>query len=759
MRTRRAPTSLTSTDELLAALRAGRLLSSRRIDRLAASWLPLLEDVGARVRELVAAGALTAYQAEQVLAGKAHRLRLGPYCILDRLGHGGQGQVFKAKHGLMKRIVALKVFGKLRPQDRRGRRTAGRPPSSVVIDPRSDLPPRAVLLENFRREVQAAAHLSHPHIVTAYDAAEARGLLFLVMEYVEGIDLARLVAEEGPLPVESTVEYVRQAALALQYANERGLVHGDVKPSNLLLARTGPEEGTIKLLDLGLARRMCGPREAAAERELAGTPDFMAPELSDDPAGADVRSDLYSLGCTFYFLLTGQVPFPGKSWTEKILRHQLDVPTWVKELRPEVPEEVAAIVHRLLAKDAADRFATPADVVAALGEWLASGGREGEAPAEPRAEDSAGASPSPKRPVFLGSHVKRALAGAVAVMVGLLAARGARWAQAGRSAERELSPPVAGTPKPIETKTVFFLVEGSAARYETLEAAIAAAPDGGTVTIHGNGIMPTPPVSLRGKALTLRAAPGCKPCLQIAAKKKDDPPWRALLTTDRPLSLEDLFLRQQGLDEEGHLVYSERAAVRLTRCRLESPGGAAIVCRNGPEVRVRDCVVEAGPSAVSIEVGQPESFRLEIAGSTLRVAQTTGPALSIWAPEVRRPTRVELRLERNVLECGRVAAFTALPAELTILANENDWTYREALLSYAGWAEPDAWRRLTRWQGWNNRYRGPGSWLSVDGRPEPVAGLAGWLSLWGTSEPGSREVAESSSPSSSTLARGVAPNR
>ncbi len=209
-------------------------------------------------------------------------------------------------------------------------------------------PPTAVLRS--RREVEAAAQLSHPNIVAAYDAVRARGMLFLVMEYVEGVDLGRLVAGAGLLPVRLACEAVRQTALALQYAHQRGLLHCDVKPSNLLLVHPprprwdsdalvelsdGRRPVLVKLLDMGLARRIGGPDGTAGD-DLEGTPDYMAPERGGgDPT--DGRSDLYSLGCTFYHLLTGQPPFPGGDWAAKLLRHRLDAPAPVRARRPDLP--------------------------------------------------------------------------------------------------------------------------------------------------------------------------------------------------------------------------------------------------------------------------------------------------------------------------------------------------------------------------------------------------------------------------------------
>ena len=341
MRTRRRSLKPpTDANELLAALRAGRLVSSQQLRQLALNWSESapdepddpVEGTRRRALELVDAGCLTSWQVEQVLSGRARRLRMGQYRLLEWLGAGGMGSVYKAEHRLMKRIVALKILG---DSPRR---------NAVELCPKR----MRKIAARCRREVEAAAHLSHPHIVAAFDAVYACGKLILVMEYVEGADLGRWVAQAGPLPVALACEAVRQTALALQYAHSRGLLHCDVKPSNLLLVHPpvvrwdadallalsdGRRPTRIKLLDMGLARRI-DDADGSVESELNGTPDYLAPERGAGDA-VDGRADVYSLGCTFYHLLTGQPPFPGGDWSGKLLRHRLDSPTPIPTLRPD----------------------------------------------------------------------------------------------------------------------------------------------------------------------------------------------------------------------------------------------------------------------------------------------------------------------------------------------------------------------------------------------------------------------------------------
>jgi serine/threonine protein kinase len=275
---------------------------------------------------------------------------LGQYLLLELLGEGGMGRVWKARHQLMQRLVALKVIQ-----------------GHFLAD--------AGTVARFQREIRAAAQLDHPHLVRALDADEVAGTHFFVMEYVAGTDLARLVKEQGPLPVARACDYVRQAALGLQHAHEKGLVHRDVKPGNLFLAA----DGTVKVLDLGLASLVraqdvgSAASDATPAGALLGTPDYLAPEQARDARSADGRADLYGLGCTLYHLLTGRPPFPAGTLAEKLLGHQLHEPKPVAALRPEVAPGVAAVVGRLMAKRPEDRYPTAAAAAAALAPFAGDG--------------------------------------------------------------------------------------------------------------------------------------------------------------------------------------------------------------------------------------------------------------------------------------------------------------------------------------------------------------------------------------------------
>jgi WD40 repeat protein/tRNA A-37 threonylcarbamoyl transferase component Bud32 len=264
------------------------------------------------------------------------------YRITEVLGVGGMGAVYKAEHRLMERTVALKVIKK-----------------SLMDEPAA--------VERFRREVKAAALLSHPNIVTAFDAEQAGDTHFLVMEYVEGTDLARLVKANGALAVPLACDYVRQAALGLEHARQKGMVHRDVKPHNLMLT----PQGVVKILDFGLASLASAAAGSLTDLgTLMGTPDYMAPEQARDARRADSRADVYSLGCTLYHLLAGRPPFAGTTPLERVVAHLESTARTLGEVRGDLPPGLAAVVERMMAKDPTQRFQTPGEVAAALASFV-----------------------------------------------------------------------------------------------------------------------------------------------------------------------------------------------------------------------------------------------------------------------------------------------------------------------------------------------------------------------------------------------------
>lgn len=332
--------TLASVGDLVQTLERYRLLEADQLAELK-GIAPSHSDTPLRLAgSLLHRGWLTAYQINRILRGEAADLVLGRYVLLDSLGVGGMGQVFKARETRLGRFVALKVLRKERIS-------------------------KPDLVDRFYHEIQAAARLSHPNIIHAYDAEQIGDTHVFAMEYVEGIDLSRFVKRCGSLPVPQACEYVRQAGLGLQHIHENGMVHRDIKPGNLLRAYPGD---AIKILDMGLARLHQAEEGTEGDRLtrlgfVQGTVDFISPEQALNSRCADIRSDLYSLGCTFYYLLTGRVPFPSDEPMAKLIAHSCATAVPIEQLREEAPPQLCTIVAKLMAKRPDERYQTPAELI------------------------------------------------------------------------------------------------------------------------------------------------------------------------------------------------------------------------------------------------------------------------------------------------------------------------------------------------------------------------------------------------------------
>jgi serine/threonine protein kinase len=331
--------------DFLELLRKSGLVPKDRLER----WLQEttrtqpLPAAGAELSTLlVREGLLTPYQSARLLEGKwQHFIVKNKYKILTKLGEGGWSSVFLCEHLTMNRRLALKV---LLPK----------------------LASNAGVVQRFLREAAAVGSLNHPNIVHAFDFDCDGNLYFLATEYVEGVDLNQLVRKHGPLDIGRSLSVIAQAAAGLQYAFQAGWVHRDIKPSNLLVDAAG----RVKILDLGLARLFHDDGESLTQQfdkeATLGTADYMAPEQAIDSHDVDIRADIYSLGATLYFLLAGKAPFADCSAAQKLMMHLNRAPRPIRDLRPEVSKDLAAIVERMLAKNPAERFQTPAEVLATL---------------------------------------------------------------------------------------------------------------------------------------------------------------------------------------------------------------------------------------------------------------------------------------------------------------------------------------------------------------------------------------------------------
>jgi serine/threonine protein kinase len=351
-----------TANDLIGALQDSGLFTPEQVVALSAELRALEDDdPSALMRHLIQRDWLTLYQLRKVVHGKAAELHLGPYVVTDKLGEGGMGKVYRAVHVRSGRGVAVKVV-------------------------RSALLSNPIVQKRYQREIDTARALDHPNVVRVYGNDVAPdGRCFLAMEFVDGIDLARLVREHGVLRPQEAAEYVRQAALGLHHAHEKGIVHRDIKPSNIVVSGErhlpgSTEPAVAKLLDMGLVREVgfdaSNGEDLTRAGTVVGTPDYMAPEQAKNSSTVDRRADLYGLGCTFYYLLTGRPPFPDGTAIEKILKHQVDPPPPLQAVRPDVSEELAQVVSKLMAKRPDDRFQSARELADALAP-LARYGRGG----------------------------------------------------------------------------------------------------------------------------------------------------------------------------------------------------------------------------------------------------------------------------------------------------------------------------------------------------------------------------------------------
>ncbi len=324
---------LVTNEQLEYALRVGR----HRLDQQGVAsrgTIPdrLLADI------LVEQEILTAYQADQLLEGRT-KLKLGPYWITDWIGQGGMGRVYKGVHQLMGRVCAVKV----------------------LMATRSTAEAR----DSFAREIRMQAKLDNPYLVRAFDAGQDGSVHYLVTEYVPGMDLRRLVRSRGPLPIQHAAKIILQAALGLDYAHKKGLVHRDVKPGNILVT----PEGEAKVSDVGLAGFAHDLMNDPRAGKIVGTTDYLSPEQIRTPLEIEPTSDIYSLGCSLYYAVCGKVPFPGGDTASKMRRHIEETPWHPRNFAPDVPEDFVDIIADMMEKDHRKRIASAAEVAARLEPW------------------------------------------------------------------------------------------------------------------------------------------------------------------------------------------------------------------------------------------------------------------------------------------------------------------------------------------------------------------------------------------------------
>jgi serine/threonine protein kinase len=336
-----------TSDDFVGLVRKSSLIEPDRLD----DYLEEQRTLGALPSEpkeiakaLIRDGFLTNYQAKLLLKGKYRGHTISKYKILERLGTSNNSSIFLCEHLSMRRKVALKILPLFKAED-------------------------PVALARFYREARAAGSLDHPNIVHTYDHGQEGNHHFLVMEYVDGSSLEQIVGQHGPMDISRASAYIRQAAIGLQHIHQAGLIHRDIKPGNILVER----RGMVKILDLGLARFFHDHKDILTQQynhaAILGTADYLSPEQALASYEVDTRTDIYSLGVTFYFLLAGRPPFEAKAITQKLLSHLTKDPPPLRELRPEIPEALRAVVEKMMAKDRDQRYQDAAAVVVALTPW------------------------------------------------------------------------------------------------------------------------------------------------------------------------------------------------------------------------------------------------------------------------------------------------------------------------------------------------------------------------------------------------------
>jgi tRNA A-37 threonylcarbamoyl transferase component Bud32 len=341
------PSAPTTSAELIDLVRKSGVVPPEKLGGL--SDLSLPDDPQTAGAALVAQGFMTRFQIQQLLAGRHKGFRVGAYLIQDMLGRGGMGAVYLAEHVELHRKVAVKVLVPGRDEDQR------------------------LALERFTREARAAAALDHPNIVRIFDVSRHNDVPYLVMEFVEGETLQQVLDRDGAIPYPTAAEYIAQAAAGLQHAHEKGFIHRDIKPGNLMREKSG----TVKILDMGLARSASSAdklTELLDNGAVVGTADFIAPEQALNQPNVDGRADIYSLGATFFALIIGKPPFEGNT-TQKLLQHQLRSAPRLESLDATLPKGLSAVVAKMLAKKPDDRYQSPAEVIAALAPWMGNSAR------------------------------------------------------------------------------------------------------------------------------------------------------------------------------------------------------------------------------------------------------------------------------------------------------------------------------------------------------------------------------------------------
>ena len=650
---------------------------------------------------------------------------LGPYRLDEFVGGGGMGAVFRALDTTLDRVVAVKVLSRQQSNDED-------------------------MLKRFRNEAQSAARLDHENIGRVHAVGSDDGWHYIVFEFIEGTNLRDVVVKEGPFDLARTIDVTIQVADALEHASQRDVVHRDIKPSNIIITPTG----RARVVDMGLARlhHMAGDQDLTVSGMTLGTFDYISPEQARDPRSADVRSDLYSLGCTVFFMLVGRAPFANGTMVQKLLQHQQDPPPAIEALRPDVPKRFAQILGRLMEKDPKDRYQRPADLVADLTTMADDLGIELASP-RPAAASSIEPAAEPTTAVHLPWLIP--LLGLVAVVGGIWlrttgtaiqrpgtgspAGQGMAAVEAGAGNQIADGPASAEPPVIAEpSRRVWRVVDSPAVDDDcgTVGEAVRQASDGDIIEIACAGPRDDGPFTVDGKRLTIRAADGIEPilrCGESGAVPRDGSFCTVVAGT---LELQELTVRSAFLPGGGgrpSLISMRGSATMVCEgVTFVMPGetASAGVCvrseqeaSDRQEIRTNDTRVEAGAAFLESRGGG----RIDLFWSGGRVVTPGRFLVAEGAPRSQGSgAAIRMTLEDGLFACGDGFACLLdspslpLAPRLQALAKECRFLVPDgrALLEQSGIGDPEAYRPGIEWIDAASRYEGSGVLRRIDGAAE-----------------------------------------
>ncbi len=670
--------------------------------------------------------------------------RLGVYELQEFVGGGGMGAVFRGRDTTLDRTVAVKVLFQHRTDDED-------------------------LLRRFKNEAQSAARLDHENIGRVYAVGSEGGWHYIVFEFIEGVNLRDLVNDQGPFDVARTITVTSQLADALAHAETRNVVHRDIKPSNVIITPAG----RARLVDMGLARlhQMTGDRDLTVSGMTLGTFDYISPEQARDPRLADVRSDLYSLGCTAYFMLIGRPPFADGTMVQKLLQHQQQEATPVDRLRSDIPHELGQVIGRLMEKDPADRYQHPSELVEALARIASNRGIELPMTAVAMVR------PPKKRRFRLADHVPWLVPtlGFVAIVVALWFSSVGRDDDGRREETADLIG-LAGERQPKLVSNLFThrVVDAPNekatdwAEHVSLADAVAAADDGDVIELAFSAVRDEPPIVIERKRLTIRAAEGARPEVRFSgfATESLARERAGIVLNASDLTLQDiaitLAVSSESLEPAARLFLmrgESQLTIERSRLAIEGEAEASVESRRPRCLEVMASSV--GPAEATRESPTPSTEEPDaspVASTRIALTETTvdgdmtflevtgaGRVDLVWtggalhtdgrcivvegaAREVEDGTLLTVTTRQTVFACREGFACLldspARPTEprLEVTATGSRFLTPEGvpLIEQSGIEDPEVYRGRVRWVDAGSRYEGSPIFRRIDGAAERV---------------------------------------